>query len=198
MAAPAVMGAVMAGGNGSRMGRPKADLQLNGRALIEYPLAAFADAGIEAVVVAKRATPLPELDVPVWLERDEPSHPAVGIVTALQRTPSDTMIVVGCDMPFVTPEVLSYMATLPDAIAVPFVGDSFQPLLGRYPRVVAPSFAFGLGKDLPLQQVVSELGPHQLGEEELRPYGDPERMLFNVNTPDDLAKAEALLQEEAA
>jgi GTP:adenosylcobinamide-phosphate guanylyltransferase len=32
-----------------------------------------------------------------------------------------------------------------------------------------------------------------VGEHELRRFGDPERLLANVNTPDDLARAERLL-----
>jgi molybdopterin-guanine dinucleotide biosynthesis protein A len=187
------MGAVLAGGDGTRMGQPKATVELRGRPLISYPLAALEQAGIESVVVAKRKSPLPDVEVPVWYERDEPSHPAVGIVTALQRSPSETLIVVGCDMPFLTSDLLSYIASLPDAIAVPFVDGRFQPLLGRYPRTVAPSFAFGLGKEISLQQVVTDLGPLRLGEEELAGFGDVERLLFNVNTPEDLVRADEWL-----
>jgi molybdenum cofactor guanylyltransferase len=190
MAAPAVMGAVLAGGSGSRMGRPKADVELRGRPLISYPLAALEQAGIEAIVVAKRSTPLPELSVPVWHERDEPAHPA-----ALQRSASDTVLVVACDMPFLTADLLSYMSSLPDAIAVPYLDGLYQPLLGRYPRVIAPSFAYVLGKDLSLQQIVSDLGPLKLDEEQLGGFGELERLFFNVNTPDDLEKAERWMEE---
>jgi molybdopterin-guanine dinucleotide biosynthesis protein A len=195
MARPAVMGAVMAGGDGTRMGQPKAAVELGGRPMIEYPLAALKAAGIESVVVAKRNTPLPELDVPVWYERDEPFHPAVGIATALQRTPSEGILVVGCDMPFVSPELLAHMASLPDAIAVPFLAGQFHPLMARYARGVATSFAFGMGSDIPLQKLVSDLGPLKLEKDDLERFGNPERLLFNVNTPDDLARAEELLGE---
>ena len=174
------------------MGRPKPDVELNGRPLISYPLAALEEAGLAPVVVAKRSTPLPEVTAPVWYERDEPSHPAVGIVTALQRSPSDTLIIVGCDMPFLTTELFSYMSSLPDAIAVPFLDGRYQ-LAGRYPRVVAPSFAFGLANELSLQDVISDLGPFRLGEAELEDFGDLDRLFFNVNTPDDLAQAERWL-----
>jgi molybdopterin-guanine dinucleotide biosynthesis protein A len=176
------------------MGQPKPSVELAGRPLISYPLAALEQAGIESVVVAKRDTPLPELPVPVWHERDEPTHPAVGIVTALQRSPSDIVIVVACDMPFLTAELLSYMSSLPDPIAVPFVDERLHPLLGRYPRVLAPNFAYVLGHDMPLQELVSELGPLRLGEEELGSFGELDRLLFNVNTPEDLAQAEQWLR----
>ena len=67
------------------MGAPKATLELGGRPLISYPLAAMADAGIETIVVAKPDTALPEMANEVWLEPQEPSHPLLGIVAALER-----------------------------------------------------------------------------------------------------------------
>jgi GTP:adenosylcobinamide-phosphate guanylyltransferase len=41
--------------------------------------------------------------------------------------------------------------------------------------------------------VVAELDPVRIGEEELQRFGDPEKLLFNVNTPDDLRRAEEML-----
>ena len=52
------LGAVLAGGHGSRMGGAKPTAELAGRPLIAYPLAALAAAGIEAFVVAKPSTHL--------------------------------------------------------------------------------------------------------------------------------------------
>ena len=79
--------AVLAGGRGRRMGRPKALVELGGAPLIAHPLAAAAAAGLDAVVIAKAGTALPALDVPVWLEPDQPVHPLLGIVTALVGAP---------------------------------------------------------------------------------------------------------------
>ena len=73
MTAPLV--AVLAGGHGRRVGGDKPALPLAGWPLIAWPLAAARAAGLEAVVVAKAATPLPELDVSVWVEPEQPSIP---------------------------------------------------------------------------------------------------------------------------
>ena len=53
---------VLAGGLSRRMGVPKALVELGGRPLLAWPLAAALDAGLEAFVVAKRGSPLPPLD----------------------------------------------------------------------------------------------------------------------------------------
>jgi len=66
------------------MGGAKATAQLGGRPLVEWALEALRAAGIEQrVVAAKRDTPLPALDVPVWFEPDEPRHPLAGVRHAL-------------------------------------------------------------------------------------------------------------------
>ena len=40
---------------------------------------------------------------------------------------------------------------------------------------------------------VESLRPHLLDEQELSRFGDPHRLLFNVNDPKDLREAEALI-----
>jgi molybdenum cofactor guanylyltransferase len=52
------LGAVLAGGRGTRLGGAKPTTELAGRPLISYPLAALTAAGIEAFVVAKPSTDL--------------------------------------------------------------------------------------------------------------------------------------------
>jgi molybdopterin-guanine dinucleotide biosynthesis protein A len=196
MAAEAVMGAVLAGGRGSRLGGAKATAELAGRPLIEYSLDALKGTGLDVVVVAKRDTPLPPLEIPVWYERDEPEHPALGISTVLQRTPAESVLVIGCDMPFITTELLAHLASLPYPLAMPSAGGRIHPLVGLYARGLATAFAFSLGRDQTLQQTVAELGPHLIDESELAQFGDPERLLFNVNTPEDLERAAELMGSE--
>ena len=83
------------------MGAPKASVELAGEPLIERPLRAMREARLEAVVVAKPGTDLPPLDVPVWEEPEEPSHPLTGIVAALEQG-GRPLVVCGCDLPFVS------------------------------------------------------------------------------------------------
>ena len=46
-----------------------------------------------------------------------------------------------------------------------------------------------------MQETVASLGPREITSDELERFGDPERLLFNVNTPEDLAEAEGALRD---
>jgi molybdopterin-guanine dinucleotide biosynthesis protein A len=182
----------MAGGSGSRVGGSKALLELRGRPLISYPIAAFAQAGIEVVVVAKRDSFLPPLEAPIWYEPDEPTHPLLGIGTALEQADGRPVLACACDMPFVTPALLSYMSERDDPLVVPRFGGLLHPLFARYDSSLLDQLRQALDPPQPLQEVVARLGPAYVDEADIRRFGDPERLLFNVNTREDLARAEEI------
>jgi molybdopterin-guanine dinucleotide biosynthesis protein A len=185
--------AVLAGGRGERVGGAKASLQLGRRPLIDYPVSAGLEAGADVIVVAKPNTALPPTEAAVLREPEEPSHPLCGIVAALREADGRAVIAVGCDLPFVTAELLGWLAALPEPLAVPELGGRLDPLLARYgPGLLAP-LERALDARRPLQEAVRELGPRLIGEEELGRFGEPGRLLFNLNTPEDLARAEAMI-----
>jgi molybdopterin-guanine dinucleotide biosynthesis protein A len=186
--------AILAGGRATRLGGDKVTAQLAGRPLISYPLEAAHAAVAEIVVVAKPATELPELEVEVVREPPEPFHPLCGIVAALERAGEQPVIVVAADMPFVTGELLAWMETISEPVAVPRHGGRLHPLLGKYDGSVFEQLKSALKAERALQETVSELSPRLIEGDELETFGDPERLLFNVNTPADLAEAESALR----
>jgi len=188
-----VLAAVLAGGRGSRMRGPKPTIRLGGRALIEHPLGALRDAGLETVVVAKPDSRLPVLDVAVWQEPDEPVHPLCGVLRALDGAGGRPVLAVACDMPFLAPGLLRQLAQTESPLVMPEIAGRLHPLLGRYSPEVAAPLGEALRHHAPLQAAVRGLGPQLLGEDVLRRFGDPERLLFNVNEPADLARAQRLL-----
>jgi molybdenum cofactor guanylyltransferase len=184
---------VLAGGAGRRLGGSKPMVRLAGRPLIAYPLAALEAAGLEPVVAAKPLTGLPPLDREPWLEPVEPRHPLTGIVEALGRW-GGPLLVCACDMPFVTAELAGWLASLPGRLVVPRVGGRLHPLLARYDAGLLEALMAALGAERPLVDAVEELGPRYVEEAELRRFGEPARLLFNINAPVDLARAERMLR----
>jgi molybdopterin-guanine dinucleotide biosynthesis protein A len=182
----------LAGGLGSRLGARKAGIELGGRPLISYPLAAIAAAGLDAVVLTKPGEGLPALDVPVLVEPAEPRHPLCGIVAALRM--GRPIVAVACDLPFVAPGLIELLAEAREPLVVPTLGGRPQPLLARYEPGLLPQLEAALEREEPLTRTVESLGPRLLAEDELARFGDPRRLLFNVNDPDDLREAEALLR----
>jgi molybdopterin-guanine dinucleotide biosynthesis protein A len=174
-----VLVAVLAGGRGSRLGEPKALADLLGRPLISWPLAAAADSGLRTVVVAKPSTALPDLDVEVLLEPEQPQHPLAGLVRALEE--GGPVIAVGCDMPFVTARVLTRLAGLEGNA----VFDD-QPFPGRYEPGAIGVLSAALGRGEPVREALRVLDPLRLRL--------PDALATaSVNTPEQLAEARRLL-----
>ena len=207
--------AVLAGGRGTRLGGTKATAELAGRPLIEHAMAAASEAAeltsaapsgssfggdarlvagaIDVLVVAKPDSPLPELDVPILREPERPSHPLCGVAAALREADGRAVVVMACDMPFVSPSLLAWLAGVADPLVVPEHGGLLHPLLARYEPALLPRLEAALAAEMPLQHTVASLGPRVIGSDQLARFGDPERLLFNVNTPADLERAERLL-----
>jgi molybdopterin-guanine dinucleotide biosynthesis protein A len=165
---------------------------LRGWPLIAYALEAATATGLEVAVMAKRHTSLPHLEARVVHEPDEPSHPLCGILAAL-RTASGPVVALGCDMPFVTPALLSRLAGSPEPLTLPRTHGQLHPLVARYTPELAPALEASMMRGEPLQRAVRSLEPQVLDWEELAKLGDPDRLLFNVNTPSDVEQAERLL-----
>src|SRR4051812_3660879 len=97
----APVGVVLAGGRGRRLGGDKAIVELEGRALVLYPLESLHEVCDDVAVVAKRETMLPPLAgaADLWIEPDEPRHPLAGVAHALRLAAGRPVLVVAVDLP---------------------------------------------------------------------------------------------------
>lgn len=169
--------AVLAGGRGSRLGGAKALTPLDGRPLIARPVAAARAAGLDVVVVAKPDTALPGL--PVLVEPANPTHPLLGLVTALEH--HGPIVAVACDQPWVTAEWLRALADHDG----PALAVADEPFPGRYEPSQLPTLRAALAEEASLRRTLARLAPAVLGA--------PPELVASVNTPDDLAAAERAL-----
>jgi molybdopterin-guanine dinucleotide biosynthesis protein A len=184
----AVIGALLAGGSGSRLGSgSKPAALVGGRPLFAYPAAALAEVCERVAVVCKRDTVLPVLaEVERWDEPDEPRHPLVGIVHALV-TADAPVLVCAADMPFVTADACRTLLSGAGAsVAVVATAEGvLQPTFGLYAPAALEALRAGLEQEAPLTRTVEALEPARVAL--------PAALVRSVNTPEDLAEAEAML-----
>jgi molybdopterin-guanine dinucleotide biosynthesis protein A len=189
---PGPVGVVLAGGSGRRIGGDKAVVELLGRPLLDYPLDALRDVvGADAYVVAKRDTKLPPLGgrAARWVEPEEPQHPLAGLVHALGLSRGRPVLAVAADMPLVTADLLRWLAGVPlkgAPAVVPRAGGRLQPLCAVYTAAAVPLLRGAMQAGDGATDAVEQLGAQLYDVED-------DRLFFNVNTPDDLLQASAML-----
>lgn len=196
MAAELVTGIVLAGGKGNRLGGAlKALLPLGSKTSLERVLAALRPLCAELVLVAN--DPVLE-QVPGARAVFDPK-PHAGVLPALRHglaeAASPLAIVVACDMPLLSTELLgSLLARAAQAdVVIPVVEGRPEPMHAVY-RPMACVEAIDAALAAGERRMISfldRLRVVRVEEAELRAL-DPELVsFFNVNTPEDLALARA-------
>lgn len=102
---PEVEAAILAGGQGRRMGRPKLFLDYRGYPFITHLLAALQQQ-VNRVMVAGAPDPsqLADLGVPVLPDTLPGSGPLAGVATALAHCTRDWLLLAPCDNPLLPPD----------------------------------------------------------------------------------------------
>jgi len=199
-------GVVLAGGSSGRMGGPKHLLVLGGRTLLERAVSRLRPV-VGRVVIAGgcEAAVLSDAAEDILKDTFPSGGPLAGIHAALAAT-GDTCAVVGCDMPFFSPGLLTLMEReMGDAlVAVPKVGPYLEPLhavyrpeCSRHIRALfeevcaAVTQAGGPGqiRRPRVTDLFSRVKVHVTLEDAIRKFGDPRTIFFNINEPGDYEAA---------
>jgi molybdopterin-guanine dinucleotide biosynthesis protein A len=98
-------------------------------------------------------------------------------------------------MPFVPAKLLSWLAQIEEPVAVCEIDGRLEPLLGRASPAAAATLAAALAEGAAMRDAVAALDPYVIAEASVARFGDPKRIFFNVNSPEDLRTAEGLLAE---
>jgi molybdopterin-guanine dinucleotide biosynthesis protein A len=130
---------------------------------------------------------------------DGPRSALRGLVAALAATRAERVLVVATDLPFVTPDLLLALVAWPEADAVvPRTPDGIHPLCALYRRGSALAVARRhLAEErLALSALLEALATRYLEGDDLRAVDPDGTALLNVNTPEDLARAERLCRAD--
>jgi molybdopterin-guanine dinucleotide biosynthesis protein A len=186
-------GFVLAGGASKRMGQPKALLPYRGTTLVEYVAKTVREAVGPAGSVQVIGDPdrLGHLGLTVIPDELPGYGPASGIYTALRVTTTDWNLVLACDMPSVTADLLRVLllrAETAERNCVAATGPYGQPepLCAVYHRRCLPALTRSIrDKQLRMRDFVKEIGAVWVSVDKLA--------LANVNTPAEWAEFEAKL-----
>ena len=203
-------GVVLAGGAASRYGGvPKGLLSVGGARIL--------DRVVERVQAVTGALPLLIANAPgasAWrpdLKTIPDARPGFGslggIYTAVTAAPPpEPVLCVAWDMPFVPEGLLralidgatggagNYDAFLPESSG----RRGLEPLCAVYGPACGPAIERRLETgDLKAISFHADVRVGILSLAQVRAFGDPEELFFNVNTPDDLERAEALWRRRA-
>src|SRR5437870_3479771 len=102
------MGFITAGGHSSRMGTDKSWLELGGRAMIQRVIAALAPATTSVAIIANNDE-YRRLGFPVFADTHADVGPLEAIRTALSNSSMPRIVLVGCDLPFVSSELFKFL-----------------------------------------------------------------------------------------
>jgi molybdopterin-guanine dinucleotide biosynthesis protein A len=191
-------GFILAGGRSSRMGRDKARLELDGRefvARIAEALAAIShNIRIVSAPEAARA-----LNIANVADRTPGWGALGGLETAVCVSETDWAAVAACDLPFVTGALFERLSELRenfDAV-VPVQEDGRpQPLCALYYRPVCAEVAERLitENERRPRALLAQVKTRWVQPAELADLAGAGRFFLNINTPDDLAQAEMLVE----
>jgi molybdopterin-guanine dinucleotide biosynthesis protein A len=194
-----VTGVIQAGGKSTRMGGgPKALLDLGGRRIIERVLDAVAPAVDDLLLV----TNTPELYafLGVAMVGDVfPDHGSLGgIYSGLKAASGDCAFNVACDMPFLHREVVRLVTgrAAEGDVVLPRVGAQWETMHAAYAKTCLPHIEACLAAQ---RFKIVGFFPHvrvvEIAEAEVARFREPEIAFMNVNTPEELERARALVAE---
>ena len=190
MSMPAPLGAILAGGPSTRMGRDKAVVPLGGRLMVEHVAAALEAAGCRVTVFGRDDHPGGLHAVP-----DAPGGrrgPVAGLATALRTAGGAPVVLVSVDQPFLRAETVQALLGVADGDAVVPVADGRrQPTCAVYwPNCAAIVEDLLTGSQDPsLQAVLDRVPLHEVDESTWRSWGEDGSSWWSVDTPELLEEA---------
>lgn len=195
-----IAGAILAGGQARRFGgQDKCRLLApDGRSIIirQRDLLQRVAASVFIVTtradIASRPDRFSDLDLPVLTDIFDGEGTLAGIHAAVTHSAAPRVLVVGCDQPFLTPELLAALADRARGADGAWVRSARgpEPLIACYQKRTAERIAIQLASGARRAAgLESILTMRDLGLEELKAFGEPALLTANVNSAPEFQAA---------
>ena len=201
------LGYVLAGGGSTRFGRDKALVEIDGAPMLLRMRALLADITKQVSVIAAPQK-YAALGVIGIGDRWEGQGPLAGIITALLTTKETRgaaawNLIVGCDMPFLTREWLTYLAERALAsgaeVVAPQSVQGLEPLCACWRTSAAAKLQQVFeGGTRRITEAMKHLQMEVVDEEDWKRFDTAGRLFWNMNTAADYDEARRILEAQSA
>lgn len=201
-----VKGYVLAGGGSTRFGRDKALVEMEGAPMLLRMRALLSSVAADVHVISP-SHKYAAVGITGIPDRWEGQGPLAGIITALLTTKetdaAEWNLIVGCDMPFLAREWLSYLAQRALAstaeVVAPKSVQGLEPLCACWRTSAAASLqnAFD-GGTRKITQAMKQLQLEMVDEPDWKRFDSAGRLFWNMNTAADYDEAKRILEAERA
>jgi len=194
---------VLAGGKGIRLGKDKLQEVVGGRPLLQRVIDSLSPISEQILVVTaqgqKRLAILATQSKVASVPDIYPGRGALGgIYTGLTTTKSQYSLVVAADMPFLNTDLLQHLVTEAPGfdVVMPRIDGEIEPLHAVYSRDCLPAIQEQIERNqLQIRIFLERVRVRYVELAEIDMF-DPRHMSFlNVNTPEDLTKAQEIAAE---
>lgn len=196
-----VTGVILAGGKSRRMGQNKAFLRLGNDTLIGHVVQCMQSITDELLIITNNPDEYSRMNIEIRNDILQNAGTLGGIHSGLTHASNETVICVGCDSPFLKPNLLNYLisaledydAVMPLSNEIDKTHKTLQTLCAVYSKRCIPIVEEMLKQ--------TELRVHALQEhanvlcippEKWKVYDPDGISFFNVNTPEDYIKAQSI------
>ena len=186
-------GAILAGGQARRLGGiDKSALVVGTGSILDRLLSLLRELTPHILIVAGETAGTAAADTTVVTDRIAGAGALGGLYTALVAAPTEQVLVIACDMPFLTASFLARLAQRGKGVdaALPRDERGRHPLCASYDRRIAARLKARIDRgELRVGDALAGLDVRELGPDELAPFDPDGRLLLNVNTPADYERA---------
>jgi molybdopterin-guanine dinucleotide biosynthesis protein A len=195
--APRLTGAILAGGFSRRLGQDKAALRLGGKPLALRVNEALAPLVSTSWLITNQPLAHLALGLPLVTDLRPFQGPAGGLLTALFYARTPWVLAAAVDNPFLVPALLAELAARAGRTTRPAVvcrsPRGLEPFPALYSVRLLAALQDFLQTDRRLTRFLEVCRPLILPETEVQALDPEGHSFFNLNTPQDLHRAEAWL-----
>jgi molybdopterin-guanine dinucleotide biosynthesis protein A len=190
MAKNQLTGIILSGGKSSRMGLEKGLVDFRGKPLITYAIEALKPIADTLIISANnRLDEYGQYGYEIFQDEIKEVGPIGGLYTVLKNSKTEINLVLSCDMPFVTTELLEYLfRNMQQNDVVVAVRDevSLEPLCGCYSRNMVNALEQQIAAgNYKLRDLFGKVKFKALKIDASLPFYK-DNLFYNVNRPEDL------------